>query len=45
MSLLGFSLHLWNDICDSMRGVDEEDTKCIAKDKITTRVEELYGRR
>ena len=42
---LYFSLHLWNDRCDSMHGVDEEDAKRISKDKITTRVEELYGRR
>ena len=28
-----------------MHGVDQEDVKRIAKDKITTRVEKLYGRR
>ena len=44
-SLLYSSLHLWNDRCDSMHEVDEEGTKRIEEDKITTREEELYGSR
>ena len=43
--MLDFSLHLWNDRCDTMHGVDEEDAKRIIKNKITTKVVELYGRR
>ena len=44
-SMLDFSLHLWNDRCDTMHGIDEEDAKRILKNKITAKVVELYGRR
>ena len=44
-SLLDFSLHLWNDICDSMHGVDEEDTKRIIKECLIKRVDDLYGKK
>ena len=44
-SLIDFSLNLWNDRCDTMHGIDEEDAKRIIKKKITERVVDLYGRR
>ena len=44
-SMLDFILHLWNNRCNSMHGVDEEDAKRIIKNKITTKVVEFYGRR
>lgn len=37
LSLLDFSLHLWNDRCDSMHGVDEEDTNRIIKEMLLKR--------
>ena len=42
-SLLDFSLNLWNDICDTLHGIDEVDAKRLAKDKVVKRVTELYG--
>ena len=40
-SLLKFSLALWNDRCDSLHGVDEEDAKRILKAKTMVRVKQL----
>lgn len=37
-SLLIYSLHLWNDRCDSMHEVDEEDTKRIKHEKVVKSV-------
>ena len=36
--MLDFSLHLWNDRCDTMHGIDEEDAKRIVNNKITAKV-------
>ena len=44
-SLLVFSLNPWNDRCDSIHGVDEEDAKRIIKKKLLIRVDDLFGRR
>ena len=44
-SMLDFSLHLWNNRCDTMHGIDEEDAKRILKNKITATVVDLYGRK
>jgi len=43
--MLDLCLHLLNDICDTMHGIDEKHAKRIVKIKITTKVVELYGRR
>lgn len=43
--LLDFSLRLWNNRCDSMRRVDEDDAKRIVKDELITQVDDLYGKR
>ena len=43
LSLLDFSLHLINDKCASMRGVDEDDTNWIIKELLIKRVGDLYG--
>ena len=43
--MLDFSLHLWNDRCDTMHGIDEEDAKRILKHNISAKVAELFGRR
>ena len=40
---MDFSLHLWNDICDSLHRVGEEDTKRIIKGYLIKRVDDLYG--
>ena len=42
-SFIDLSLNLWNDRCDTMHGIDEEDAKRIAKDKVVKRVAEIYG--
>ena len=44
-SMLDFSLHLWNDRCDTMHGIYEEDAKRIVKNRILGRMVELYERR
>ena len=38
---MNFSLALWNDRCDSLHGVDEEDAKRILKAKTMVRVKQL----
>ena len=43
--LLNFSLHLWNDRCDSMHGMDEEDEKHIKNEKVIKRMGGLYDMR
>ena len=44
-SLLNFSLHLWNDRCDSIHGVEKEDAKRIKNEKVGNRVGGLYNKR
>ena len=37
-SLLSFSSHLWNDRCNSIHGVSEEDSKLIKNEKVVKMV-------
>lgn len=43
-SLLAFTLDLWNDRCDTIHWVDDEDAKGIIKDKAIKRVGKLYAK-
>lgn len=44
-SLLNFSLHLWNDRCNNMHGLGQEDVKRIKNEKVVKRVGDLYEKR
>ena len=41
-SLLDFTLAIWSDRCDTMHGVDGENTKRIIKEKAIKWVGEVY---
>lgn len=44
-SLLTFSVDQWNDQCDTMHRVDDEDAKKIVKEMAIKRVGELYAKK
>ena len=44
-SILNFTLRLWNERWDALHGATEEEVKNMIREKVVTRVTELYQRK